>query len=199
MFITISSEYIKSYINQNPIIRVNKPERLSRTPTLAMGEFYNLLQDTGQLFNQEQYFQYLIRIWKDFYQSLTDENRLNLKRRVYRNFYLSGIDQLYVQSLLAESGMFSIVGYDYRLETTGIDILAITMTGKRLTIALQVDTRQANYSHRDRDGIIVIKKRLVGNRHGNMFWYQADDLEPVIAIARLDYLNHYRISSSDAA
>lgn len=189
MYVTISSEYILEYIRSNPVADYERPGKVGyETPTLAMFEFYRLLGKQGDLFTQEQYYNHLIQIWDEWFSSLSVSNQKNLRRRAYGRFYLSGVDQLYCQSILSESRLFNLVGYDQRLETSGVDVIAITRSGRRIEIACQVNTKRANKLHKKREGLIVIKKQLAGPRVGNMYFYKRSDLQPILDMGMVDML-----------
>lgn len=189
MYVLYRSEYVKQYIFENPVT-VYEPYGSvgSRTPSLAMAEFYSLLETTGDLFGQTDYHRHLMAVWDGWHSSLTPMRQEYLRRRVFHSFYRSGIDQLFVQSLLTESGLFDRVAYDDQKETSGVDIVAVTMTGRRIPIQCQVDTNKADIHHKHVPGRITIKKNLKGKRIGNMPFYRRSDLQPILDMGMVDML-----------
>lgn len=190
MYVTISSDYLEHYIRENPVIKLKRPARNAKhdTPGLVMFEFYRYMAKQGDLFTQKQFYDYLIHSWDEWHSGLTEWQQEQFKRRVYGNFYLSGIDQLYVQATLFESKLFNLIGYDNRLETKGIDVVAVTRTGRRLEIQCMVDTEKARNLHEISEGQIVLFKKLSGPKIGNMYFYKKSDLQPILDIGMFDAL-----------
>lgn len=191
MYVTLSSGYIESFIREHRVKNYQRPGRINtRTPSLEMYEFYVLVERTGKLFDQEHYWQHLIDTWGAWFTNLDKSTQENLQLRAYHHFYRSGVDQLYIQGLLAESKLFALVGYNATLETSGVDLFVETMAERRLQIACQVDSRRADRHHQDIDGIITIRKDLDGRRIGGMPFYRRADLAPIIRIGQHDMIDY---------
>jgi hypothetical protein len=198
MFCYLTSKYIEEYINEHPVNLMADDRGLlrekKRTPELGMGKFYDLLSQRGCLFTQETLFDYVTKEWADWYSGLSDREKLAVQVRFYRGFYPSGIDQLYCQGLLHESGAFSRISYNTALETSGVDLTAWTWLERPVHIALRVDTptaaradqkRQATIETRDS---ITVLKDLSGRRVGGMAFYDPSDLRSVIIEGEWDQI-----------
>jgi hypothetical protein len=186
----IGSNYIRQFIEKNTVDLMYRHKdsikRKLRTPTLGMYEFYQYLEHLGDLFSQEQYYDHLLSEWRRWVDQLTPEQQFDVKVRAYRNFYLSGVDQIYVQALLAETGIFQKIYYDHRAETSGVDIFATTLMSRTYRLELHVDTGSANRLHTCKDGEISLMKKLSGKKVGGMYFYKQAELDPIIKIAKLD-------------
>lgn len=191
MYVTLSSEYIENYIYEHKVESYQRPGRISvRTPSLEMYEYYVLLEQSGKLFDQEQYWQHLVETWGAWFTDQDVSTQESLRLRAFHHFYRSGVDQTYCQALLAETKLFNLIGYNAALETLGVDLFCETRLERRLEIACQVDTDRADSHHNNNDGLIVIRKKLDGRRIGGMPFYRKADLAPIIRIGQQDWLDH---------
>lgn len=145
--LSFTSEYVKNYILDNEVNLVDKykktasrgglGDKAGMPPISNVLLFFELLYEKGDLFLQEDYWNYCLKRWKEtspewcrmiftekYLVDLDDHGRLmkegdrtehesswpvatGLKAKCFRNFYPSFIDTLHVFGLMTESDLFS--------------------------------------------------------------------------------------------
>jgi len=197
MYTYLSSDYIRDFIIAHPVNRADEKKHLMKRkrkpPGMAMGMFYQLLEQKGRLFTQYEFWKYLEDKWRVWFDSLTKDEKEAFGVRVYRGFYLAGIDQLYVQALLHESKLFSRVTYDISRENFGVDLIAYLIDERVLEVGLRVgtvDAEKADNRRREQlqpNDTITIVKPTNNCRYGNMLFYEQEDLRPLYLQVFLNY------------
>ena len=203
----ISSEMIKEFASRHPVMwpdrdLANGPGN-KMTPTPAMGVFFEYLDQNGDLFTQDEYANYAWLEWSDWRDGLTERVIEGVTARLKRNFYISGLDTLYVWSLLVETGLFSRCLIDVIEDTVGkTDISVWTKGGGRIPIALHAGNRYAQAwtsykrDHRGNTEESLVDVELAMERDrspGNKRWYNLDDLGKVVRRAKRDTARHRQV------
>src|SRR5262245_41698737 len=107
----IKSPVILDYLTQHPIDwshrdlakRGGVGDSAGMTPTPAVREFLSLLRERrGALFTQEDFAQHCQQAWREWWSQKTLPQQKGVIAKLYRNFYPSLIDSLYVWALLVE-------------------------------------------------------------------------------------------------
>lgn len=170
-----------------------------KTPTPAVLEFLNLLDEKRVLFSQDEYADYCLHNpkWaklkprekpkgkegKDHYTK--EETTLGIEVRLKRNFYPSMIDSLYVWAMLAEAKWFDTCEISAYADVVSKNDLVLTKDDNTTKVALigpkqAIPDRQYKKSHRGRaaDYHNVIEVILPSDRPrkpGNKRWYCLND------------------------
>jgi len=161
----------------------------------AMGMFFDLLTEKGDLFTQYEYCEFAMHApvtangmeW----QRLTVELQDCLFRgRLMRNFYPSGIDTLHAWALLVETGQFEQCIIDTAEDAVGkTDLTLQSKSGEMYHVALRVgseytdswQSRKAQRGERPADTIEIIlpcDERPKGP--GNKRWYEIEDFAALL-------------------
>jgi len=184
---------IKEYCALHPIDwasqeLANGPGNLL-TPSPALEVFFETLTDSARLFDQAEYWEAASTKWVDWLNTLTDEQKLGVKARMYRNFYPSAIDSLHAWSLLVESGKFAYCMLDTAQDAVSKrDITVCTKDRLSVGIALSIATKESHKWMRHKrqcrgraSGIVVpiLLSMDKPRKPGNKRWYSIDDFKPL--------------------
>jgi hypothetical protein len=215
--ISISSDYILSFCAEHPIIwyplsnfgqdgsvyrRTREWQQTARrrggvgdkkTPTPAVGVFLDLLiKRDGVLFTQEQYAQYTKKIWNDWLEELTTDERLGIYVRLYAQFYPAMIDSLHVWSILSEERVADVCFLDSFNDVVAKTDLTLIKGEQSVKIALRSGgasgRRTAEYKIARRKGgceppdcfpvwLDMDERQGIGRKR----WYKLSDFADVIA------------------
>lgn len=188
-----SSDIIKDFVKRNPIdwghkCLANGPGNI-KTPTSAMEVFFSNLHSKKKLFTQKEYATYAWEEWKSWKKKLTKRQIQGVEARLYRNFYPSAIDSLYVWSMLVETDRFALCTIDIAEDVYSKTDLTVWSKNKdKYKIALHVDSeyckKWTKYKKSVRgkpvDVIDVVLTMDRPRKPGNKRWYTIEDLEPLL-------------------
>lgn len=198
--IYISSRAILDFCAAHPIKwmtpgEANGPGNVL-TPTPAIGLFYKYVAQTERMFTQEEYWNYANQEWGDWIDSLSQTVKDGLRARLYRNFYPSCVDTIYVWAMLAESGKFAYCVLDSIKDAVGkVDISVHALNGQSVNIALYNDSKRAlnwtvykrTYRGEVKDVIDVLLPMERAKGIGNKRWYEVSDFAHVYTALGIDY------------
>lgn len=190
----MSSDSIKEFCTRNPIRwtdpkLANGPGNLF-TPSPAIAIFFEAFLCIGRLFTQVEYVEFAWHSWGDWKGTLSEKEVAGIESRLYRNFYPSGIDSLYVWSLLVESGCCEKCVLDTADDAVGkTDITVWLKDGTEKKLALYVGSNRGGawtkYKREHRgdvseDLIDLVLSMDKPRSPGNKRWYGVEDLGAII-------------------
>ena len=195
MFVYMGSDYVQYWASEHKTQWLEKDYwtyNKTSTPELAIPIYYTMVEAADDLITQEDYFNHLANdLWPDYYSGLSVNQQLGFKTRVYNLLYPSCVDQIYCQSLLAETQMFDKIYYAQELETAGVDLAVVPKVGmKQINVGLRVGTKLASFADQHRPGqndsiekIVIAKPiRQRSRTFGNLYWYELDDFQPLLSM-----------------
>jgi hypothetical protein len=166
-----------------------------------MKVFWDLLTARKGLFTQKEYLDYAWNLpeWREWRNTLTEEVIKGVSARLYRNFYPSAIDSLYVWALLSESQIFHVCTIDVVSDVEGkIDLKVWISPYKSIPIALKgCQTKEnAKWSrtkeNRGNPPHNIFNAYIPWYRlksPGNKRWYEICDFEALINKVKEELLN----------
>lgn len=195
----IPSDTIVRYVSENPIDWGSKDlakrggpgDQAGITPTPAVEEFLRLLIERRELFTQRDYMYHCWGQWRDWITPKPTIQKQGVRAKLYRNFYPSMIDSLYVWALLVETGMFDTCVLNSTEDAIGKTDLIVTSGEREIRLALIGPTEESSrdriykLTHRsasslDMDCIEVVLSRDYPMSPGNKRWYRRQDVMQAI-------------------
>ena len=198
----MSSQSIMNFCTQNPIDWLSDYKKLAAIggkgdqagipPSTVVGEFIACLINKKSLFTQYDFMVWCADAWSDWRSELNKYLWRGVVTKLYRNFYPSMIDSLYVWALLCETGKFSICYMDSIDDAISkSDITIFSNDNSKFHIALSIGTKKANdycrYKTQNRHGTNVIETVRVElpmtreRSPGNKRWYCLEDFNLILS------------------